>query len=1112
MTFLSATKHLLQNINLKIIMKILYIYITAWIATVLLPINEFNATFFNSFYASNHDTIPAILPKTEHVFEHHEQNRDLLAPCLEMFIEEPGEIEGYYVGDAYEFSIVVSKITEIDDIEGIDIVVNIPPGLDLILDPDDDTFIVNEDHTKITWNDIRMDFRDDFKEFIFNAVLNFPTGDPNEYNITGEIAEIGEPANCDFPVEAALELPIYDLSIDLKLISDCKFPDIGDEFQFELEVKNSGNSPVDIATIQMSLFSTAWELVSINGSTPSAPNNDVQFNDIQPFTSKIVSFTMRIISTLNEGEYYALGAQVINSNKDDVDSNPNNYDFVPKEDDEAVLIIPFFDIDLGQPNHIYSCDIGGGVASFDTSGVLETIENGQIDLEVIFFNEDGTEISGGLPNTYISHSQTITVKSVGSSLVCKAFSTDDFQLNNEAKIIDETNTVQLTSDLPGKNGSAWAKMELDLTGDFYIESEMYFGNKDFLGADGIAFVLQPLGVNAGSSGGGIGYEGIAPSLAVEFDTFYNITDPTSVDHVAVIANGKTENIEAHREFTHYSEIPNIEDGKWHKVNFRWTAASKKLIVELDGESVVEDTIDIVEEIFNKNPLVHWGFTASTGGLYNTQRIRVPGYCISQRDVICGSSVDFSLIVNNVPEMTPPIDLEACRINGTASFNLEEQTIHIIGNQNTTFRVDYYNTKDDAENNVNALNGLEPYEASRTKTMYLRYENIESNCFSIGDFQLIVNNVPEMTPPIDLEACRINGTASFNLEEQTIHIIGNQNTTFRVDYYNTEDDAENNVNALNGLEPYEASRTKTMYLRYENIESNCFSIGDFQLIVNNVPEMTPPIDLEACRINGAASFNLEEQTIHIIGNQNTTFRVDYYNTEDDAENNVNALNGLEPYEASRTKTMYLRYENIESNCFSIGDFQLVVHDVPEITPPINLEECLVNEAAMFDLSTQTPTILGNQNPDMFTVSYYDNIEDATTGTSLIISPYRNTINLQTMYVRVENNKTNCYTIGTFQLINTECLKIYNMFSPNGDGTNDFFYVSGILKYPSNKLTIYNRWGTLVYQKTPYDNTWDGTSNSKGVFAKNNNLPVGTYYYILDPGNGSKAKVGWLYLNR
>jgi len=94
----------------------------------------------------------------------------------------------------------------------------------------------------------------------------------------------------------------------------------------------------------------------------------------------------------------------------------------------------------------------------------------------------------------------------------------------------------------------------------------------------------------------------------------------------------------------------------------------------------------------------------------------------------------------------------------------------------------------------------------------------------------------------------------------------------------------------------------------------------------------------------------------------------------------------------------------------------------------------------------------------------------------------------------------------------CLTIYNEFSPNGDGVNETFMIDCIERFPNNKLEVYNRWGNIVYSTNGYQNDWDGTSNGRAVINESDKLPVGTYYYVLDLGDGSEPRVGWLYINR
>jgi gliding motility-associated-like protein len=69
-------------------------------------------------------------------------------------------------------------------------------------------------------------------------------------------------------------------------------------------------------------------------------------------------------------------------------------------------------------------------------------------------------------------------------------------------------------------------------------------------------------------------------------------------------------------------------------------------------------------------------------------------------------------------------------------------------------------------------------------------------------------------------------------------------------------------------------------------------------------------------------------------------------------------------------------------------------------------------------------------------------------------------------------------------------VVEVFTPNGDGFNDVFYVWGIFDHPDNELIVYNRWENVVYTRRGYDNSWDGSFQGNGE-----PLPDGTYYYVL-----------------
>jgi gliding motility-associated-like protein/uncharacterized repeat protein (TIGR01451 family) len=92
----------------------------------------------------------------------------------------------------------------------------------------------------------------------------------------------------------------------------------------------------------------------------------------------------------------------------------------------------------------------------------------------------------------------------------------------------------------------------------------------------------------------------------------------------------------------------------------------------------------------------------------------------------------------------------------------------------------------------------------------------------------------------------------------------------------------------------------------------------------------------------------------------------------------------------------------------------------------------------------------------------------------------------------------------------CLTVYSEFSPNNDGLNETFQIDCIEFYPNNKLEVFNRYGSPVYKKGGYANDFDGTANVDGVVKRGEQLPAGTYFYVLEVDG--QAKTGWLYIAR
>lgn len=86
------------------------------------------------------------------------------------------------------------------------------------------------------------------------------------------------------------------------------------------------------------------------------------------------------------------------------------------------------------------------------------------------------------------------------------------------------------------------------------------------------------------------------------------------------------------------------------------------------------------------------------------------------------------------------------------------------------------------------------------------------------------------------------------------------------------------------------------------------------------------------------------------------------------------------------------------------------------------------------------------------------------------------------------------------------EIPQIITPNNDGNNDYLVIDDIDYFDQSEITIYNRWSSVVYKNAPYNNEWNGLSN------RGNELPDGTYFVVLDLGNGSKIYTGYVMIQR
>lgn len=258
-------------------------------------------------------------------------------------------------------------------------------------------------------------------------------------------------------------------------------------------------------------------------------------------------------------------------------------------------------------------------------------------------SSDGTiDLSASLPGNYtITHSLTncpVTSNqdvliSNGNNCNTPTFTPLSDPSNQVVASSLGNNEYQITPSTASVRGAVWCDQPLNLDYSFTIQAELNFGSRgasgNDQGADGISFVLhqnyQPQPVGA------IGYVGFDPSIAVEFDTYYNSNNnmdlgapnSSTIDHMAVQLDGIREHSSANNllapfSFNDLSSVTagNIEDGQFHPVTFHWDVVNTTFKIYFDNQLIGEFVRDIRNDFTG---LVYWGFASSNGAAWNDHR-------------------------------------------------------------------------------------------------------------------------------------------------------------------------------------------------------------------------------------------------------------------------------------------------------------------------------------------------------------------------------------------------------------------------------------------------------------------------------------------------------------
>ncbi|WP_443632543.1 T9SS type B sorting domain-containing protein [Candidatus Marifrigoribacter sp. Uisw_064] len=402
---------------------------------------------------------------------------------------------------------------------------------------------------------------------------------------------------------------------------------------------------------------------------------------------------------------------------------------------------------------------------------------------------------------------------------------------------------------------------------------------------------------------------------------------------------------------------------------------------------------------------------------------------------CFTVIELLLVVNPLPDVPTDDfgDLTECDDNGDgiALFDLTINTSFVIGIQDPSdfLPVTYYTSQADADLPANEILTPGAY-SSGGQTIWVRIENIATECIRISTFELIVGVLPAIGPgPFTRELCddELNGstgtdeTSTFDLTLNDIAItLGD--LSLSVFYYETLADQTANNFITPGTAYQNTSTPQTLYVSVFSVEG-CVIETELTLLV--LPNPTPGVvaPLTACDDDndGFAEFTLSDMDLEIIDGE-PNIVVEYYGTQELAEQGDNTDVLPIPYENDDpfNDSVWARVINSVTGCYTIIELAIIVAQLPDQPTDDfgDLTECDDNGdgIAVFDLTQNTSFVIGTQDPlDFSPVTYHMSEPDAIANANAIANAINYSSSGQTIWVRIENLETGCTRITSFELI-------------------------------------------------------------------------------------------------
>jgi gliding motility-associated-like protein len=624
--------------------------------------------------------------------------------------------------------------------------------------------------------------------------------------------------------------------------------------------------------------------------------------------------------------------------------------------------------------------------------------------------------------------------------------------------IDQGNNCYvITPDQAFQTGGVWYNNPIDFDLDFSIYYQNNFGFRDFDGADGMALVFKgnPTPI-IGGDGGNLGYGGITPSLAIEFDTYINagFGDPIW-DHIAIMQDGDANhnNLSANLSgpVQASSTSIDIEDGIAHEVRIEWSATTKTLSVFFDCLLRLTLNQDVKNTIFAGDDSVFFGFVGSTGGLTNLHqvcfnRVSFVDNLQIEDEVIC--ETEGVIVIATIPSGTT---YRWSPTTGVSDPN--SPTPFLSPSVTTTYTVtisDICGQTISEELTVTVL----PFS-----TMEPIFDPVPTICEgdALNDLPTTSNDgiTGTWTPPLNntitttytfipsVEQCVPETTLTIEVIPAVIPAFSGFNPICSGDFLAPLPTTSNN--GINGTwTPQINNMVSTLYTFTPDVGEGCTTTATLLILIKDpiIPtfDYVPPI----CE-GGMLS------ALPTISNE--------------------GIRGAWSPPLNNMETTTYSFDANPNQCADTATIQIEITPISELTIEVNLtsEPFELNQTAVI-------TVTGG------TGSYEYQIDNSIWREQNVFSGLRDCRD----YVFRARETTRCSNIA---VENIRVLQYPNFFTPNGDGINDVWNIDCLKDQAAARIIIFDRFGKKLTSIRPSEFGWDGMYNGA-------TMPSSDYWFRLE----------------